>query len=126
LELPPEPSHQEEEDRARIAAAEAAIQAIGQAQHDMSEGQSDTDLYTDASVRIMAMYRQRIEGCSKVGMEAELAQKIHAIERRLVLVGLRAERAELYRIARSRNLSDELARKLVREVDLLESRVATI
>jgi monovalent cation/hydrogen antiporter len=33
LELPPEPSQHEKEDRARIAAAEAAIQAIEQAQH---------------------------------------------------------------------------------------------
>jgi hypothetical protein len=46
LELPPEPSQQEEEDRARIAAAEAAIQAIEQAQHHMSEGRSDADIYT--------------------------------------------------------------------------------
>ncbi|RZN35976.1 Na+/H+ antiporter [Bradyrhizobium sp. Leo121] len=125
LELPPEPSHQAEEDRARIAAAEAAIRAIEQAQHDMGEGQIDADLYTDAGVRIMALYRQRIDGRSKVGQEAELAQKIDDVERRLRLVGLRAERAELYRIARSRQLSDEIARKLVREVDLLESRFPT-
>ncbi len=125
LELPPEPSHREEEDRARIAAAEAAIQAIQEAQHAMGEGQSDADLYSDAGVRVMAMYRQRIEGASKVGKEAELARKIDDIERRLRLVGLRAERAELYRVARGRQLSDDLARKLVREVDLLESRLAT-
>jgi NhaP-type Na+/H+ or K+/H+ antiporter len=31
LKLPPEPPHQEDEDRARVAAAEAAIQAIEQA-----------------------------------------------------------------------------------------------
>jgi CPA1 family monovalent cation:H+ antiporter len=40
-------------------------------------------------------------------------------------VGLRAERAELYRMARTRQLSDVTARKLVREVDLLESRFGT-
>lgn len=125
LELPPEPSHQEEEDRARIAAAEVAIQAIERAQHEMGEGQRDADLYSDAAVRIMALYRQRIEGRSKVGEEAALALKIDDIERRLRLVGLRAERAEFYRIARSRELSDDIARKLVREVDLLESRFST-
>jgi CPA1 family monovalent cation:H+ antiporter len=126
LQLPPEPSHRAEEDRARIAGAEAAIRAIEQAQHDMGEGQNDTDLYTDAGVRIMALYRQRIDGRSKVGQEAELAQKIDDIERRLRLVGLRAERAELYRIARGRQLPDEITRKLVREVDLLESRFLTV
>jgi len=122
LELPPEPSHQEEEDRARIAAAEVAIQAVEQAQHDMGEGRSDADLYTDAGVRIMELYRQRIDGRSKTGKEALLARKIDEIERKLRLTGLRAERAEFYRMARARQLSDETARKLVREVDLLESR----
>jgi monovalent cation/hydrogen antiporter len=122
LQLPPEPSHQEAEDRARTAAAEAAIQAIERAQHDMGEGQSDADLYSDAAVRIMALYRQRIEGRAKVGKEAELARKIDDIERRLRLIGLRAERAEFYHIARRHQLSDDVARKLVREVDLLEAR----
>jgi Na+/H+ antiporter len=125
LELPPEPSQQEEEDRARIAAAEAAIQAIEQAQHHMGEGRSDADLYTDAGVSIMELYRQRIDCRSTTGKEASLARKIDEIERRLRLTGLRAERTEIYRIARARRLSDETARKLVRELDLLESRFAT-
>jgi monovalent cation/hydrogen antiporter len=125
LKLPPEPSHQEDEDRARVAAAEAAIQAIEQAQHDMGEGRGDTDLYADAGARIMELYRQRIDGRSKTGEEGALARRIDEIERKLRLAGLRAERAELYRIARSRKLSDEIARKLVREVDLLEARLGT-
>jgi monovalent cation/hydrogen antiporter len=124
LELPPEPSQQEEEDWARIAAAEAAIQAIEQAQHRMGEGRSDADLYTDAGVRIMELYRQRIDSRSTTGKEASLARKIDEIERRLRLTGLRAERNEIYHIARARRLSDETARKLVRELDLLESRFA--
>ncbi len=125
LELPPEPSQQEEEGRARVAAAEAAIQAIEQAQHDMGEGRSDADLYSDAGVRIMELYRQRIDSRSKTGKEAALARKIDEIERKLRLAGLRAERTELYRRARARQLSDETARKLVREVDLLEARFGT-
>ena len=125
LELPPEPSQQEEEDRARIAAAEAAIQAIEQAQHHLGQGRSDADLYTDVGVRIMELYRQRIDGRSTTGKEASLARKIDEIERRLRLTGLRAERSEIYRIARARRLSDETSRKLVRELDLLESRFAT-
>jgi hypothetical protein len=38
---------------------------------------------------------------------------------------IRAERIELYRIARSHKLSDETARKLVREIELLEARFGT-
>ena len=125
LKLPPEPSQQEEEDRARVAAAEAAIQAIEQAQHDMGEGRGDTDLYADAGARIMELYRQRIDGRSKTGEERALARRMDEIERKLRLAGLRAERTELYRIARSHKLSDETARKLVREIDLLEARFGT-
>src|SRR5467141_3601895 len=125
LKLPPEPSQQEEEDRARVAAAEAAIQAIEQAQHDMGEGRGDTDLYADAGARIMELYRQRIDGRSKTGEERVLARRMDEIERKLRLAGLRAERTELYRIARSHKLSDETARKLVREIDLLEARFGT-
>jgi Na+/H+ antiporter len=125
LKLPPEPLQQEEEDRARVAAAEAAIQAIEQAQHDMGEGRGDTDLYADAGARIMELYRQRIDGRSKTGEERALARRMDEIERKLRLAGLRAERTELYRIARSRKLSDETARRLVREIDLLEARFGT-
>jgi Na+/H+ antiporter len=125
LKLPPEPSQQEEEDRARVAAAESAIQAIEQAQHGMGEGRGDTDLYADAGAQIMELYRLRIDGRSKTGKERALARRMDEIERKLRLAGLRAERSELYRIARSRKLSDETARKLVREIDLLEARLGT-
>jgi monovalent cation/hydrogen antiporter len=125
LKLPPEPLQQEEEDGARVAAAEAAIQAIEQAQHDMGEGRGDTDLYVGAGARIMELYRQRIDGRSKTGEERALARRMDEIERKLRLAGLRAERTELYRIARSRKLSDETARRLVREIDLLEARLGT-
>ena len=125
LELPPEASLQEEEDKARNAAARAAIAAIEQLQQDMAEGQIDADLYVNAALRITTLYRRRIEGRSKSGEEAELAHKALDIERRLAVVGLRAERAELYRSARNRDIPDELAQKLIREIDLLESHIAT-
>lgn len=125
LELPPEPSHQEEEDRVRIAAAEAAIQGIERAQHELGEGRPDADLYSDAGVRIMELYRERIKGRSQTGAEAELTRQRDEIERKLRLAGLRAERDELYRIARNRGADDEMVLKLVREVDLLEARLGT-
>jgi CPA1 family monovalent cation:H+ antiporter len=39
--------------------------------------------------------------------------------------GLRDECAEIRRIARSRKLTDEMVRKLVREIDLPEARFGT-
>ncbi|WNJ90100.1 Na+/H+ antiporter [Bosea sp. 685] len=122
LELPPEPSQQEEEDRVRNAAAEAAIKALEKMQHKMGSGRNDADLYVEVGARLMELYRERIDGRSKTGAEADLARKADAIERELRLAGLRAERDEIYRVARVRGTSDEIARKLVREIDLLEAR----
>jgi monovalent cation/hydrogen antiporter len=122
LELPPEDSHQHEEDKARIVAAEAAIKTIEQMQHEMGEGKSDTDLYTDIGARLMELYRQRIGGQMKTGEDAAHYRQADEIERALRLGALRAERREFYRMGRARELSDDVVRKLVREVDLLEAR----
>ncbi|MEO9340338.1 hypothetical protein ABFT80_23220 [Mesorhizobium sp. SB112] len=102
-----------------------ALQAVDKAQHDMDAGRADADLYADAGARVMELYRQRIDGRSKTGEERDLARRIDEIERKLRLAGLRAERDQIYRIARGRGLTDETARKLVREVDLLEARFRT-
>lgn len=126
LELPPDTAHQGAEDNARTAAAEAAIRAIEQAQHRMGEGRADADLYSDAGARIMELYRRRIDGRTKTGDERELARKIDEIERKLRLAGLGAERDEIYRNARARKISDEAARKLVREIDLMEERIGSV
>lgn len=124
LELPPEPSHQVEEDRARIASAEAAIKAIEQELHELSQGRDDADIYAETGTRLMEFYRQRIDAGLKTGEEATLVRKIDGIERKLRLAALRAERDEVYRNARARNVPDDVARKLVREIDLLEARIA--
>ena len=126
LELPPEPSHREEEDRARIIAAEAAIKAIVQAQHDLAQKHRDAGLCAAAGARMMQIYRQRIERELKTGEEAEQVREIENVERELRLAGIRAERDTLFQLARARMLPEETARNLVRDLDLLETRyVAT-
>jgi CPA1 family monovalent cation:H+ antiporter len=124
LEMPPEPSHQAEEDRARIAAAQAAIAEIDRVQHDLAEGRNDADLYVAAASRIMDGYRQRIE--SRQGNAADNAQgrRSERIELDLRLAALKAERTEIFRMVRRRKLGSEMARKLIRELDLLEARYA--
>jgi CPA1 family monovalent cation:H+ antiporter len=123
LHLPPEPSHQREEDEARVKGAQAAIRAIEALQHDMGEGRPDADIYVDASARLMDVYRQRIDGRSMTGDDAKLARRIDDIERKLRLAGVKAERAEFFRLGKSRKLSDDVLRKLVREADLAEARL---
>lgn len=124
LELPPEPSRQLEIDQTRLAAAQAAIQAIEDAQHALGAGQADADVYTEASVRIMELYRARIDGRLESPETAAVQLKLEQVERQLRLVGLRAERDEIYRRIRGREIEDELGRKLVRDIDLMEARYA--
>ena len=47
-----------------------------------------------------------------------------AIERRLRIAALKAERSQIFRMVRKRELGSELARKLIRELDLAEARHA--
>lgn len=124
LELPPEPSHQAEIDQARGAAAAAAIQAIEAAQHEVSAGRDDADLYIDAAARIMELYRVRIDGRLQTPEAVLQARRLDQIERQLRLVGLRAERDEIFRRVRAREIEDVQARKLIRDIDLLEARYA--
>lgn len=122
VSLPPEPSHQVEEDRARIAAASAALRAIEDAQHAMAEGKADPDLYAETAARLMETYRQRIESRTHGEDEVERIERMDVVDRELRLVALAAEREEIMRLARGRKLDEVMARRLVREVDLQEIR----
>jgi CPA1 family monovalent cation:H+ antiporter len=123
VELPPEPSQEREADRGRVAAASAALRAVEDVSHAMAEGKTNPDLYSDIASRIMEVYRRRIETHTRTDEDdAVLARKIDDVERRLWLAGLAAERDELTRMARSRQLDEVTARRMIREVDLQELR----
>ena len=121
LEAPAEPQVELEVEHARVAAAKAAIPAVESALHKMAVGHTDADLYADAAARVMELYRRRLEG--HPGSEkAWRVRKCDEIERRLRLAALSAERAAVYALARAHQISDECARRLVRDVDLQEER----
>ncbi|MGV1793081.1 Na+/H+ antiporter [Rhizobium lusitanum] len=122
----PEPMRQREEDDARIAAARAAIEAIEQRLQNMPPSQRPVDLQMEIAARVMELYRQRLENRIKTGTNTDLARSMSEIERELHLIAIRAERAELYRVAHDNNLPEELTSQLIREVDLLESRFSTL
>ncbi|MBN8735666.1 MAG: Na+/H+ antiporter [Xanthomonadales bacterium] len=123
LELPSEPAEQQQEDRARIAAANAAIESIKKAQHEIQEHTpaAATDLCTDAASRVIAIYQSRVRGGDNGDADARRLRKADAVERKLRLAGLRGERAEVLDLARHRKISDETSRKLVHEIDLVEA-----
>jgi CPA1 family monovalent cation:H+ antiporter len=121
LHLPSESVEEVEADHARIAAAKAAIRAIEAAGHEMAVAHSDVDLYTEAATRVMELYRRRLAG-QMSGENAVRVRRTSAIERKLRLAGLRAERDALFRLARTNKISDARSRELVRELDLQEER----
>ncbi|ESQ90896.1 Na+/H+ antiporter [Asticcacaulis benevestitus] len=126
LKLPPEPKAQAEEDEARLEAAKAAIIAIEQFHKALGLGPRDTDLYADAGARVLDFYRRRVENQALHGENTAHLRKIEEIERKLRLTGIRAERDTFYHLSRSRALSDETMRKLVREADLVEARLTGV
>ncbi|QPI75469.1 Na+/H+ antiporter [Sphingobium sp. Cam5-1] len=122
LAMPAEASQVAEIDAARISAAEAAIAAIERAQHNMADGRTDADLYVAVAARIMESYRARIEARQSATANGGRGRQLEGIEREMRLAALRAERAQLYRLVRRRELGSEAARRLVRELDLMEAR----
>lgn len=122
LKVPAEPEPERELDRARVAAAQAAIRAVEKELHELAGNQSDADLYAEAATRVMDLYRRRIEGRSS-GESASRIRLSDEIERRVRLAALRAERDAVFKLGRSAALSDEASRKLVRELDLMEERL---
>lgn len=123
VELPPEPTHRAEEAAARTAAAEAAIEAVERLQHRRSEGSDAAELYADAGARVMALYRRQVERGGRSGADAERDRAVERAERELRLAGLRAERRTYLRLDRSGALPHDVARRLSREIDLVETRL---
>jgi CPA1 family monovalent cation:H+ antiporter len=121
LKLPAEPHAEREEDLARREAAAAAVAAIERARGDLSAATADPELYTNAAARVMALYQHRT-GLDGPGVDAAALRRADRAERELRLVGVRAERDAIFRMARRGRISDETARRLVHELDLIEAR----
>ena len=121
LTMPAEPSKQAEEDAARIAAAQAAIQAIERHQHALAEDHGEADVYAAAGGRIMDLYRERIEGLSEERAEDTRVQEKLLNEFRLI--GIQAERRTLMQLVRARKAGSQTAQKIIRDLDLSEAKL---
>ncbi|MFN3792256.1 Na+/H+ antiporter [Massilia sp.] len=121
LELPPETALHDEEDRARQAAALAALGAIDGAGPPQPFDAKDADLHASAAEQVRGMYQHRLGGAGDSSHPGR-ARVAEEAERHYRLAALAAERQVLLRMARNRQISDETARRLVREIDLVEAR----
>ena len=117
-------AHLPQEETARHEAAQAAIAAVEERLRSETGQPDDVELKMDAGVRIVEEYRRRTASRAATETELAVSRKTEESDRVLRIIALRAEREAYYRIARSGGLTDELARTLVRELDLQESHLA--
>jgi Na+/H+ antiporter len=122
LDLPGEDPDLAEEDAARQQAASAAIAAVEEARHALCDNSANADLHTQAAAHVISLYRHRQDSSARGAGDAHKVQQADQAERSLRLAALDAERTAILGLARGGEISDETARKLVREVDLLEAR----
>jgi monovalent cation/hydrogen antiporter len=102
----------------RLAAAHAAVGAVETAVSQCEE--PERVAYNDASTRVLAPYRCRVEAAAAVDSTLLPIFERNEIEHKLMLTGLRAERTEIFRLGRAGAASDDIIRALVRELDLQE------
>ncbi|CAN5834579.1 Na+/H+ antiporter [soil metagenome] len=110
-----------EENVARLGAARAAMAAIENLERERPADHPDAALYTAAAARLLVQYRTRIDSRSGSVEAVAQAQRVDIIEGEMRLAALRAERNTLFRELRARRLGSRTARKLVRELDLMET-----
>ena len=119
---PSEALRQREASDARLAAAQAAVAAIESTLNRTLEQRGAPGLHLQTGEWILAQYRQRIDVHVATEQSGPMP-RVEATERTLRLIALSAERDELYRLAHSGKLTEEVIHMLVREIDLQESSV---
>jgi CPA1 family monovalent cation:H+ antiporter len=120
LEVPQESSEEAEEDHARHDAAVAAIAAIDKAAHGHLDQEIDADVHASAVDHVRGIYQHRLGGAGLY--DPARVRVAEAAEREYRLAALKAERKTILALVHARTLSDETARKLLREIDLVEAR----
>lgn len=110
-----------DEAHARVAATEAAIRRIEQALADTPADATTQALRSEAGLRVLDVYQRRLDYGDPSGEKLTDIRRLAAAERSLRLKALAAERDELFRLCRTHAIEDDLMRRLVREVDLIES-----
>ncbi len=119
--------HAAEEYAAREAAAQAAIRAIASTQDWLTTGLNGAAATrcADTAARVMDLYRRRLAAFTSEHASREQAQQAEAMELKMLIAAVRAERNSLYTLYRQRQINDETLNKLIREVDLAETSLAT-
>jgi monovalent cation/hydrogen antiporter len=112
--------HRREVQHARAAMANVAIESLHKMEQRLendTEENIDPELLKEVSLRVIGNLRRRVVGKDEVD-QALFAENL---ERRFRLTALRAERAEVYHLRATQEISNETMQKLLRDLDLLEA-----
>jgi len=125
LQLPSDSGERKEEDLARRLSSKAALAGVERMRQQMVMNQNteNVQLYNDAASRVSLLYQRHLEKDSDgPDVDPEKVRRMELGYRQLRSAGLNAEREELFRLTRRGVISDEISRRLIRNLDLLESR----
>ena len=124
LQLPADSGERKEEDVARKLASKAALAGVERMRQQLVLKQTteNVQLYNDAASRVSLLYQRNLEKENGPDVDPEKVRRMERGYRQLRSAGLVAEREELFRLTRRGVISDEISRKLIRNLDLLESR----
>jgi CPA1 family monovalent cation:H+ antiporter len=115
--------HAAEEALARTMAAQAAIRAVDQMHENECANldESAAAYAADVTARVMDLYRRRLATLDDEQEPRDMARRAAALEFRMKLAAMRAERKTLLALRASQQINDETLNKLMQEVDLSET-----
>ncbi|PPU03117.1 Na+/H+ antiporter [Xanthomonas arboricola pv. guizotiae] len=122
LELPEEEDEQLKEDLAVKAASQAALEAVEKLRQRLVDGSKHAERYNAAANQVSQRYQRKLGAVDMAETDPEEAGAYEQALRQFRHAALVAERNELFKLARRREISDDLSRRLVRNLDLIESR----
>lgn len=124
LDVPDESAAEQEEDHVRALMAQAAIRAIKTAQETTLQQvePDDVEIHVDAATRAVAFYQVRADMVATDTTDPRRLRKADAVERALHMAALQGQRVAIVKHRRRHQVSEELAHKLLHEIDLTESR----
>lgn len=119
--LPPAPDLADigDEREARLAAAQAAVTRLETLRGEVRTDSDGGDIAHEALANLLELYRRRL--ATDGGHKGERFWIVGQAEREYHLDALAAEREQLFRLRIEQQIDDELHRKLVLEVDLVEA-----
>jgi NhaP-type Na+/H+ or K+/H+ antiporter len=124
LEMPGDSARMAQEDAIRVDLAKVALAAIEMERQLLDDGDAVDPVHERIATRIADLYRERIAVLAPDhDDEASIdARRRDRIERTFRLAAIHAQRTELHRLARARQVSSDVLRRITRELDLLEVR----